>query len=127
MTSHIRHDALPGRFLTEGWRLTLADANAFARPSDIPAGADTVTAPVPGTVAEALEKAGQFDRCNPKPLNHLDAWYRLTLETGEPHSATLYFDGLATIADVYLNDEIIAHSTSMFEALDVTVQLTGAD
>ncbi|MGP4805762.1 glycosyl hydrolase 2 galactose-binding domain-containing protein [Agrobacterium cavarae] len=127
MTSHIRHDALPGRFLTEGWRLTLSDANAFARPSYIPADADTIAAPVPGTVAEALENAGQFDRCNPTPLNHLDAWYRVRLETGEPQTAILHFDGLATIAEVYLNDEVVAHSQSMFEALEVTVELSGAD
>lgn len=127
MTRHIRHDALPGRFLTEGWRLTLSEANVFARPSDIPADADTIAAPVPGTVAEALEKAGQFDRYNPKPLNHLDAWYRVRLETGEPQTAILHFDGLATISEVYLNDEVVAHSQSMFEALEVTVELSGAD
>ncbi|WP_296037676.1 glycoside hydrolase family 2 protein [uncultured Agrobacterium sp.] len=127
MTSHIRHDALPGRFVTEGWRLTLSEANVFARPSDIPADADTIAAPVPGTVAEALEKAGQFDRYNPKPLNHLDAWYRVRLETGEPQTAILHFDGLATISEVYLNDEVVAHSQSMFEAVEVTVELSGAD
>ncbi|MGV1916413.1 glycoside hydrolase family 2 protein [uncultured Agrobacterium sp.] len=127
MTRHIRHDALPGRFLTEGWRLTLSEANVFARPSDIPADADTIAAPVPGTVAEALENAGQFDRYNPKPLNHLDAWYRVRLETGEPQTAALHFDGLATIAEVYLNDEIVAHSQSMFEALEVNVELSGTD
>ncbi|WP_296020296.1 glycoside hydrolase family 2 protein [uncultured Agrobacterium sp.] len=127
MTRHIRHDALPGRLLTEGWRLTLSDANAFARPSDIPADTETIAAPVPGTVAEALENAGQFDRYNQKPLNHLDAWYRVRLEKGEPQTATLHFDGLATIAEVYLNDEIVAHSQSMFEALEVNVELSGSD
>ncbi|WP_296106016.1 glycoside hydrolase family 2 protein [uncultured Agrobacterium sp.] len=127
MTLHIRHDALPGRFLTEGWRLTLSEANVFARPSDIPADTDTIVAPVPGTVAEALEKAGQFDRYNPKPLNHLDAWYRVRLETGEPQTAILHFDGLATISEVYLNDEVVAHSQSMFEALEVNVELSGSD
>ena len=127
MSASLRHDALPGQWLTEGWTLTLTQAGACERPSEIPASSESFVAPVPGTVAEALEKAGSFDRFDPKPLNHLDAWYRLTLETAAPKSATLYFDGLATIADIYLNDEPIAHASSMFEALEVGVTLSGTD
>ena len=116
MSASLQHEALPGQWLTEGWTLTLTEAGACERPSGIP-DAERFDAPVPGTVAEALEKAGRFDRFDPKPLNHLDAWYRLRLETKTPQTATLHFDGLATIADLYLNDELVAHSTSMFEAL----------
>lgn len=123
----LRHDALPGQWLTEGWTLTVTQAGVYERPSAIPADAESVDAPVPGTVAEALEKVGQFDRFDPKPLNHLDVWYRLSLETGEPQAATLHFDGLATIAEIYLNDEPIAHSASMYETLEVPVQLSGTD
>ncbi|MEJ8310918.1 glycosyl hydrolase 2 galactose-binding domain-containing protein [Agrobacterium larrymoorei] len=123
----LRHDALLGQWLTEGWTLTVTQAGVYERPSAIPADAESVDAPVPGTVAEALEKVGQFDRFDPKPLNHLDVWYRLSLETGEPQAATLHFDGLATIAEIYLNDEPIAHSASMYETLEVPVQLSGTD
>lgn len=123
----LRHDALPGQWLTEGWTLTVTQAGVYERPSAIPADAESVDAPVPGTVAEALENAGRFDRFDPKPLNHLDAWYRLSLETKEPQTATLHFDGLATIADIYVNDELIAHASSMFEALEIPVKLSGTD
>ncbi|MDP9573744.1 UNVERIFIED_ORG: beta-mannosidase [Agrobacterium larrymoorei] len=127
MSASLRHDALPGQWLTEGWTLTLTQAGACERPSDIPKDSESCAAPVPGTVAEALEEAGTFDRFDPKPLNHLDAWYRLRLDAAEPQTATLHFDGLATIADIYLNDEPIAHSASMFEALEVGVTLSGTD
>ncbi|WHA41518.1 glycoside hydrolase family 2 protein [Agrobacterium larrymoorei] len=127
MIAPVHHSARPGQLLTEGWTLTLTEADAYSRPSDIPLDAEAITAPVPGTVAEALEAVGKFDRFNPTPLNGLDAWYRLTLISDGPQRATLHFDGLATIAEIYLNGEVIANSTSMFEAQETPVQLTGAD
>lgn len=127
MIAPVHHSSRPGQLLTEGWTLTLTEADAYSRPSEIPLDAEAVTAPVPGTVAEALEAVGKFDRFNPKPLNGLDAWYRLTLISDGPQRAALHFDGLATIAEIYLNGEVIANSTSMFEAQETPVQLTGAD
>ncbi len=116
-----------GELLSEGWTLTLTPADAYARPADIPPDAGTITAPVPGTVAQALEAVGQFDRLAPKPLNGLDAWYRLTLISDEAGRGTLHFRGLATIAEIFLNGALVANSSSMFEAQDVSVELTGAD
>ena len=110
--------------LETGWRLTLTPAGAHASPATVPD--DALAAFVPGTVAEALEKAGLFDRTNPGPLDHQDAWYRLDL--AEPAgSAILKLDGLATFADVFLNDELILSSDSMFHAHEVPVTLTGED
>lgn len=127
MIAPVHHSNRPGQLLTEGWTLTLTEADAYSRPLEIPLDAETITAPVPGTVAEALEAAGKFDRFNPKPLNVSDAWYRLTLISDGPQRAALHFDGLATIAEIYLNGEIIANSTSMFEAHETLVELMGAD
>lgn len=48
--------------------------------------------------------------------------------TGEqPGAAVLRFEGLATIAEVYLNDRLVLSSQSMFEAHDVDVILNGSD
>jgi hypothetical protein len=113
--------------LSEGWTLTLTDADAFATPADMPRGLESIPAPVPGTVAEALEASGQFDRTNPRPLNGFDAWYRLVLISENSGKAVLRFDGLATFAEIYLNGHLIAVSQSMYEAYEVPVDLTGSD
>lgn len=116
-----------GQSLSEGWTLTLTAPDAYMTPVNIPFDAEAMTAPVPGTVAQALEALGKFDRFQPGSLNNHDAWYRLTLVSDEIGPATLRFEGLATIAEIFLNGELVAHSTSMFEALDVAFELTGAD
>lgn len=114
------------QFLSDGWTLTLSDAGAYAAPENIPDHAETIAAPVPGTVAAALRAAGRFDAGNPTSLENMDAWYRLDL-AGERGEAILRFAGLATIAEVYLNDISILTSDSMFEWHDVPVMLTGDD
>lgn len=87
----------------------------------------TIEAPVPGTVAGALERAGQFDRTAPRPLNTSDAWYFLDLAEEAPGSAALHFDGLATIAEIYWNGDLIQASRSMFVGHGLAVALTGND
>ena len=115
------------KLLSEGWTLTLTSANACETPSEIPATLESFHVSVPGTVAQALELAGKFDRFNPTPLNDRDAWYRLTMISDVRERAILRFDGLSTIAEIFLNGELIAASQSMFERLEVPVELTGAD
>ncbi|AXO68217.1 hypothetical protein AGRHK599_LOCUS2348 [Rhizobium rhizogenes] len=121
---------LPGEseeLLSEGWTLTLTPADACETPSDIPASLESLHVSVPGTVAQALEAAGKFDRLAPVALNDRDAWYRLTMISDARERATLRFDGLSTIAEIFFNGELIAASQSMFERLEVPVDLTGAD
>jgi beta-mannosidase len=113
--------------LSGGWSLILSEPGAYAQPADLPIDIQPVPAIVPGTVAEALEAAGRFDRDNPEPLIGKDAWYRRNLTGEEPGSATLHFEGLATIAEVYLDDGLILSSTSMFESHDVAVELAGTE
>ncbi|PTV72693.1 glycoside hydrolase family 2 protein [Agrobacterium pusense] len=121
---------LPGEseeLLSEGWTLALTPADAYETPSDIPASLESLHVSVPGTVAQALEAAEKFDRLAPTPLNDRDAWYRLTMISDVRERATLRFDGLSTIAEIFFNGELIAASQSMFERLEVPVELTGAD
>lgn len=115
------------RSLAGDWALVVSEANAYQTPGDIPAKARSIPAPVPGTVAEALERTGKFDRTDPTPLNDRDFWYVAAIE-GEPAGpARLVFDGLATISEVYLNGEKIIDSRSQFVAHDVAVTLNGDD
>ena len=84
-------------------------------------------APVPGTVARALEAAGKWDLESHVDLDASDWWYRGSFRH-VPNLSTrsvLRFGGLATLTDVWLNDELILSADNMFReyAVDVTGRL----
>src|ERR1044071_4943895 len=91
--------------LSEGWNLVLTEPDAYAVPHDIPPTSQFIAAPVPGTVAEALERAGLFDREDPEPLNTRDAWYVCRLFDTEPGDWILRLEGLATLCHVFVNGQ----------------------
>ena len=113
--------------LAEGWNLILTEPDACATPQDISPSSQFIPAPVPGTVAEALERAGLFDRENPEALNTRDAWYVCRLFDVEPGDALLRLQGLATLCHVFLNGQEILFSESMFAAHEIPVTLAGGD
>ncbi|KZM49973.1 glycoside hydrolase family 2 protein [Labrenzia sp. OB1] len=82
-----------------------------------------VPAKVPGTVASALAAAGLYDPENPHPLHDRDAWYRTEFDA-EPGHYRLAFDGLATIAEVWLNGERLLDSRNMFRTCEVEAELS---
>ncbi|HUP31189.1 MAG TPA: hypothetical protein VM122_13505, partial [Usitatibacter sp.] len=108
--------------LTAGWQLARTAAGAFASPAQLPAAAlEWREARVPGTVASSLHKdvseAGRYDAD--------DYWYRVTFVTPRDSAGArlrLRFDGLATLADAWLNGEPILSSRNMFlgHRVDVT-------
>jgi beta-mannosidase len=76
-----------------------------------------VEARVPGTVAGALSDAAV-------DLDAQDWWYRARLHgapAAQGEKVLLRFDGLATLADIYLDDELILESRSMFERHTVDI------
>jgi beta-mannosidase len=113
--------------LTDGWRVTVnqnGDGSNYGSP--VPPEGEYLPAQVPGTLAGALTATGRFDPAHPQPLQDRDAWY--VCELTEPAGpAVLRFEGLATVAEVFLNDAPILTVESMFEANDVAVELTGTD
>lgn len=115
------------RPLDSGWQMLVSDAGQFASPAEIPAAQTRIAAPVPGTVAQALEAAGRFDRAHPAALEHRDFWYVFDLSGEAPGPARLVFEGLSVIAEVYLNGERILESRSQFVSHDVPVTLSGDD
>jgi beta-mannosidase len=127
MTNHAIPSAHPPiRLLTDGWMMALTQAGLWAGPDDITAVEDFIPAFVPGTVAQALEAAGRYDRTNPLPLDDRDAWYLLRLDEA-PGDAVLRFEGLATVAEVWLNGQQALSSQSMYLSHDVAVHLQGSD
>jgi beta-mannosidase len=86
---------------------------------------------VPGTVAASLRESGRWSLDSaPRQFDAQDWWYR-TRFTAEPAAAgervILGFDGLATLADVWLNGVLLLNSTNMFveHRCDVGALLAG--
>ena len=111
--------------ITEGWKLTSTPQQACAAPDDlIGFPAQWHDAAVPGTVAATLHDdinaEGDYDAD--------DWWYRTTFARPEGAPGTRYrlrFDGLATLAEVWLNGVQVATSRNMFvgQRIDVTDRL----
>ncbi len=79
---------------------------------------------VPGTVASALRAQGKWDYQQPVDVDAQDWWYRTTFPASsrtEGETCFLCFDGLATLAEVWLNGERILSSDNMFRSYRVNV------
>lgn len=107
----------------EGWRLACTPPGAVQRPADLPSSLAWIAAPVPGTAAQALREAGHWMPEDPHPLHDQDIWYRTRF--GGIGCRVLRFNGLATLAEVWLNGRSILVSDNMFLAHDVEVDLAG--
>ncbi|MEM9633946.1 MAG: glycoside hydrolase family 2 protein [Pseudomonadota bacterium] len=99
------------------WSLAIAEPGVSGQTLDF------IPAQVPGTLAGALSEAGRFDPDNPTPLHNKDVWYEAWFEA-EPGSYRLQLEGLATIAEVFLNGEQVLASRNMFRKYDVPVDLS---
>jgi beta-mannosidase len=69
----------------------------------------------PMPAAAALRARGKWDLDHPRDFDLDDWWYRCTFAGSDPGlTRRLRFDGLATVADVWLNGAHILHSDNMF-------------
>ena len=114
-------DGIPPRRVDGPWQLVVTAPGACAGPSDAAALAGWIPAEVPGTAAAALRAAGLWSEAEPAPLHGSDVWYRtaLTLEGRE----TLRFEGLATLAEIWVDGVLCLETRSMF--LDHAVDVEG--
>jgi len=109
------------RALDAGWRMASTAPGAWGTPADLDPAAEWLDALVPGTVAATLRAHGRWFEDAPVPLHDQDHWYRTTL--GVAGRRRLRFEGLATVAEVYLDGVEILRSASMFLAHEVDVDL----
>lgn len=126
MTRYLPFSETDAETLRDGWTMTVTHAGAFSEPGEMGGmGADFIwhPAPVPGTAAEALHRAGLFDVERPSSLHDKDVWYRRQLTPLKPGRHILQFDGLASVADVWLNGRPILPCRSMFAAHEVEIEL----
>ncbi len=81
-------------------------------------------AAVPGTVASALHAAGRWSFDEPTDIDAQDWWFRTTFQAPERitgQSYQLCLDGLATLAEVWLNGQRLLVTNNMFRAHRVDV------
>jgi beta-mannosidase len=79
---------------------------------------------VPGTVAGALHDAGLWQPGEPIDLDSEDWWFRARFDeepAAEGEEVVLKIEGLATVADVFLNGEPLLRVESMFVSHELEV------
>jgi beta-mannosidase len=105
--------------LREGWEAAWTAPDRCSDPSALD-GLEWLPARVPGTAAAVLADAGLWRPGDERDLDAEDWWFRTRFDaTGE--DLALHVDGIATVAEVFLNGERILESSSMFASHVVDV------
>lgn len=112
--------------LADGWQVASSPANALDNPAALQAARlEWLGARAPSTVASTLRDAGLWSLDGDAyRFDADDWWYRTTfeVEAAEPDEQLwLCFDGLATVADVWLNGQPLLSASGMFTAHECRV------
>jgi beta-mannosidase len=109
--------------LEAGWEVARCEPDSHPDPAAA-TGLDWLPARVPGTAAGALHEAGAWSAGEELDFDAEDWWFRTRFEA--PPAAAgevvlLRLDGIATVAEVHLNGELLLEGDSMFAAHAVDV------
>lgn len=115
--------AAPSSVALTQWTMASTPAGATSLPQELSETLDWLPAQVPGTVAGALRAAGRLDLMNPAPLDAQDHWFHTRLDTEGP--ASLTFEGLATVAEIFLDGVCVGTSNSMYVPVTIDVPQAG--
>lgn len=110
-------DGRSERLLDTGWRMAITADGACATPREAADLPDWRPAPVPATAASVLGVTSDSTLA----LHDQDVWWRLSGPPTGPVS--LRFAGLATLCEIWLDEAMIARSTSMFVPLEVETDI----
>jgi beta-mannosidase len=121
MTGRVRSVTGHGSLALAGWRVCATAPGAFDGPAALDAAAATLTwhsAPGPATAAAMLRAAGAFDlEGAARRFDAEDWWFRARVPAAAADPGAelaLVFEGLATVADVWLDGAPLLASRSMF-------------
>ena len=117
------------RAIDSGWEAAVTDPDAVADPAGLEA-VSWQPARVPGSAAGVIVASGEDPGA--ADVDARDWWFRTRFDAdpaGPGEEVLLHLDGIATIAEVYLNGMPIATSESMFVAqtVDVGDRLAGSN
>jgi beta-mannosidase len=104
------------------WFFCASPPGAILRPEQLEeAKLEWLPAVVPGTVAMALRAAGRWELDRPLNADDHDWWYRteFAAPASRERHCRLVLDGLATLAEVWLNGECILSSKNMFRRYQI--------
>src|SRR5450830_78746 len=102
------------------WQLLETPGGQFDHPDQLPrADGAWLAAPVPGTACEALSQAGRLDLLAPRSLMEHDLWYRSAWNL--PAAATLHFEGLAGVVEVWLDGQLLCTHRHMHLPLSLAL------
>jgi beta-mannosidase len=110
--------------LRDGWEVAGCAPDAVVRPSERFRELEWIPARVPGTAAGALLDAGRWSVGEPLDVDGVDWWFRTRFSAAPPgpgEEVVLVFDGIATVAEVFLDGELVLESDSMFRCREVDV------
>ena len=114
--------------IVDGWQLCATPAGQCDGPAqldDLAAGS-WIAAQAPGTVAAVLAAAGRWSLDHAaRRFDAEDWWYRVTIDApaaAEHDELWLGFDGLAGVADVWLNGQYLLRGDNMFVAYEREVR-----
>jgi beta-mannosidase len=115
-----------GDSLLTDWQVASAPAGSIADSLELSAaGLSWIPMQAPGTAASALRAAGSWADDSARDFDADDWWFG-TMFTASPHVPTrLRFGGLATIAEVWLNDALILQCSDMFIEHTIAVEAQG--
>ena len=106
----------------EPWSCCASPPGTITHPDQLDdAKVDWLPAMVPGTVAAALHAAGRWSYDRPADLDGQDWWYRTTFEAPDGPVCRLCLDGLATLAEIWLNGRLLLTTDNMFRAYRIDV------
>jgi beta-mannosidase len=116
-------------WISSGWEAAACRPDSHLDPAALD-GLEWLPATVPGTAAEALSAAGLWRPGERADLDGEDWWFRARFDAApaaDGEEVTLRLDGIATVAEVFLNGRRVLESDSMFAAheLDVGSLLLG--
>lgn len=107
--------------LHDGWRMARTPPDAARTPSDLQ-NPTWIPARIPGTAWQALLDAGA-DPDRPASLHDEDIWFQTDLEGQGP--GLLHCEALAGLAELWLDDQPLAASNTMFAPCHAQLTLSG--
>ncbi len=104
-------------WLISEWVASGTPPDEFSSPAEIKTeNLNWLSASVPGTIAHTYHAANLWSFSNQFDFDSQDWWYKTTFKLPASSSSLLNFQGLATLCEVWLNEQHILSSDNMFVA-----------